>query len=152
MRVIMQKRVVSNEIICDNKSCELGSLMKIPIIISTCLILVAIANSETQSGKKTISDAILNNFEFLDRDLTAKNEAGKVPEFDVKRARLLLNRAHFLHGDISRSEFLKNSDKIATDLIADATARFYAGTVSSSYVVEVNGELLLDAAISNGEL
>ena len=152
MRVIMQKRVVSNEIICDNKSCELGSLMKIPIIISTCLILVAIANSETQSGKKRISDAILENFELLDRELTAKNEAGKVPEFDVKRARLLLNRAHFLHGDISRSEFLIKSDQIGTDLIVDASARFYAGTVSSSYVVEVNGDILLDAAIANGEL
>jgi len=74
-----------------------------------------------------ITSSELREVQNLHKDLGNRLEAGTIPTLVALNGDRMLNRAKYLHGDITKKDFLANSEKIQETAIDEVTRRAEAG-------------------------
>ena len=76
-----------------------------------------------------ISDKDLAEIDGLQRDCMDGFDSGSVTMFEVKEIERLANRAHYLHGDITKDAFLKKSDQLSEEMKKIFSEAFAVGAI-----------------------
>jgi hypothetical protein len=93
---------------------------------------------------KLVSDQELARVEQLHTATVRRHEQGTATLLDVLRAKRLLNRAKFLHGDVTREQYGQESDKLLAEMAAKLTAMEQAGLAEPGTILEFYERMLLE--------
>jgi hypothetical protein len=94
------------------------------------------------AARKLVSDEELARIGQLQETTRQRVETGTATMLDSLRAQRLLNRAKYLHGDLTREQYQQEADRLAADVGARLLALEQAGRAEPATVMEFY-ELLL---------
>jgi hypothetical protein len=93
---------------------------------------------------RLITDQELARIEQLQQVTEQRVQQGSATMLDLARARRLLNRAKFLHGDLTREQYQQQSDRLSAEMSAQMTALEQAGLLDSAKQLEFYEHMLAE--------